>query len=163
MKKITEDEDPDNKETKDDVLEAEQAALNAEASGKVYTGDAEVMTDLRSRAEIIAPGISFSTRDAKTKTSDHVCSCQRQALSTALQTGDGKAVIEPFLAGRDLSKMTADQVAAAFIGATELAKNMNNATGTRSSVSTKDFGRAPISAAEINQRNRDYWSGQTRN
>ncbi|WP_371355584.1 DUF2213 domain-containing protein [Pseudomonas chlororaphis] len=165
VKKITEDEEPDDdkSKTEDDVLEAEEAAKNPEASGKTYTGDAEVMTDLRSRAEILVPGISFQTRDAKTKTADHVCSCQRHALSKAMQTSDGKALVEPFLAGRDLSKMTADQVAAAFVGVTELAKIQNNASGARNSITTKDFGRPPLSVAEINQRNREFWNGSGRN
>jgi hypothetical protein len=166
VKKITEDEESDDEgksKTNDDILEAEEAAKNAEASGKTYTGDAEVMTDLRSRAEIIAPGISFHTRDAKTKTSDHVCTCQRLALTKAMQTGDGKSLVEPFLAGRDLSKMTADQVAATFVGVTEFAKLQNNAAGARTSVTTKDFGRAPQSVAEINQRNREFWNGSGRN
>ncbi|QLL11711.1 DUF2213 domain-containing protein [Pseudomonas chlororaphis] len=165
VKKITEDEDPDDdkSKTEDDVLEAEEAARNPEASGKTYTGDAEIMTDLRSRAEILVPGISFQTRDAKTKTADHVCSCQRQALTKAMQTGDGKALVEPFLTGRDLSKMTADQVSAAFIGVTEFAKMQNNASGARNSITTKDFGRPPLSVAEINQRNREFWNGSGRN
>ncbi|MGY2438567.1 DUF2213 domain-containing protein [Pseudomonas sp. SDO52101_S400] len=166
VKKITEDEDlddDDSSKTRDDILEAEEAAKNAEASGKTYTGDAEVMTDLRSRAEIIAPGISFQTRDAKTKTADHVCACQRQALTKAMQTGDGKSLVEPFLVGRDLSKMTADQVSAAFVGVTELAKIQNNATGARTSITTKDFGRAPMSVADINEANRKFWNGTGRN
>jgi len=166
VKKITEDEDPDDgdaSKTKDDILEAEAAAKNAEASGKTYTGDAEVMTDLRSRSEIIAPGITFHTRDAKTKTADHVCTCQRLALTKAMQTGDGKMLVEPFLAGRDLSTMTADQVAATFVGVTEFAKLQNNATGARASITTKDFGRAPMSVADINQRNREFWNGSGRN
>lgn len=163
MKKATEDDDDDDKsKTEDDILEAEEAAKNAEASGKTYTGDAALLTDVKSRAEIIAPGISFQTRDAKTKTADHICSCQRQALSKAM-TGDAKALIEPFLVGRDLSKMTADQVSAAFIGATELVKMQNNASGARTSITTKDFGRAPMGVAEINEANRKFWNGTGRN
>ncbi len=164
MKKATEDndDDDDKSKTEDDILEAEEAEKNADAAGKTYTGDAALLTDVKSRAEIIAPGISFKTRDAKTKTADHICSCQRQALSKAM-TGDAKALIEPFLAGRDLSRMTADQVSAAFIGATELVKMQNNASGARTSITTKDFGRAPMSVAEINQRNREYWNGTGRN
>lgn len=166
VKKITEDEEPDDDDkskTADEILEAEAAAANAAASGTTYTGDAALMTDVKSRAEIIAPGISFQTRDAKTKTSDHVCSCQRQALTKAMQTGDGKLLVEPFLGGRDLSKMTNDQVSAAFIGVTELAKIQNNASGARTSITTKDFGRAPMGVAEINEANRKFWNGTGRN
>ena len=166
MKKATEDEDGDDDDkskTKDDVLEAEEAAKNPDASGKTYTGDAEVMTELKSRAEIIAPGISFHTRDAKTKTADHVCTCQRLALTKAMQTSDGKVLVEPFLAGRDLSKMTADQVSATFVGVTEFAKLQNNSAGARTSITTKDFGRAPMSVADINEANRKFWNGTGRN
>lgn len=162
LKKSTEDDDDDKSKTEDDILEAEEAEKNAEASGRTYTGDAALLTDVKSRAEIIAPGISFQTRDAKTKTADHICSCQRQALSKAM-TGDAKALIEPFLSGRDLSKMTADQVSAAFIGATELVKMQNNTSGARTSITTKDFGRAPMGVAEINEANRKFWNGTGRN
>jgi hypothetical protein len=54
-------------------------------------------------------------------------------------------------------------VSAAFVGVTELAKIQNNASGARTSITTKDFGRAPMSVAEINQRNREYWNGTGRN
>ena len=152
----TEDEEEEGK-TEDDVLEAEQAEHNAEAAGKTYTGDA----DLRSRAEILAPGITFPTRDAKAKTADHVCSCQRMALGRAMQTEDGKVAVEPFLLGRELKALTADQVASAFVGASELLKARNNARGSRQSITTKDFGR-PGDVAAMNARNREFWKGQGR-
>lgn len=166
VKKITEDddgEDPEGK-TKDNLLEPEPVGKTEGAMGTAYTGDAEVMTDLRSRAEVLVPGISLATRDAKVKTSDHVCSCQRAALTTAMQTADGKSIVAPFLVGRDLSKMTADQISAVFIGASELAKARNNATGARTTINTKDFGRAPVTVDEINKRNKEFWNpSQSRN
>jgi len=152
-----EDEDDDKGKTEDDILNAEEAEHTSEASGKTYTGDAVLLTDLRSRAEILAPGISFATRDSKVKTKDHICSCQRQALKTAMATDGSKAVVEPFLMGRALDQMTPDQVAAAFTGASELARQRNNAVGSRTSITTKDFGRT-TSVADINKRNRDFWS-----
>jgi hypothetical protein len=160
VKKITEDGDDDDQEgkTKDNLLEPEPVNKTAEALGTAYTGDAEVMTDLRSRAEVLVPGITLATRDAKVKTSDHVCSCQRAALTTALQTADGKTIVEPFLIGRDLSKLTSDQVSAVFVGASELAKARNNNVGTRTTINTKDFGRAPLSVDAINKANREFWN-----
>lgn len=152
-----EDEEDDKGKTEDDILNAEEAEHNSEASGKTYTGDAALLTDLRSRAEILAPGITFGTRDSKVKTTDHICACQRQALNKAMATDGGKAIVEPFLMGRALDKMTADQVAAAFTGASELAKQRNNAAGTRTSITTKDFGRT-TSVSDINKRNREFWS-----
>ena len=167
VKKITEDEDDDEDDegkTKDNLLEPEPITTNTEAPGSAFTGDAAVMTDLRSRAEVLAPGITLHARDAKVKTSDHVCSCQRSTLAVALQTADGKAIVDPFLAGRDLSKLTADQVSAVFIGSSELAKARNNSNGTRLSVGTNDFGRAPKSVEDINKANREFWQqGQHRN
>ncbi|MFJ4349457.1 DUF2213 domain-containing protein [Pseudomonas sp. NPDC089428] len=157
MDDLTKDDDKeDEAKTKDTVLEAEEAESNSEASGKAYTGDAAVMTDLRSRAEILAPGITFATRDAKVKTTDHICACQRQALGKAMDTEGGKAIVEPFLMGRALDQMTADQVSAAFTGASELAKLSNNSQGTRTSTNTKDFGRTR-SIADINAANKAFW------
>ncbi|ODB39594.1 hypothetical protein A9L43_15960 [Pseudomonas mosselii] len=150
------DEEEDKGKTQDDILNAEEAEHNGEATGKTYTGDAALLTDLRSRAEILAPGITFATRDAKVKTADHICACQRQALGKAMDTEGGKAIVEPFLMGRALDKMTADQVSAAFTGASELAKLSNNSQGTRTSTNTKDFGRTR-SIADINAANKAFW------
>lgn len=156
MDEMTKDNE-EEAETKDTVLEAEEAESNSEASGKTYTGDAALLTDLRSRAEILAPGITFATRDAKVKTADHICACQRQALGKAMDTEGGKAIVEPFLMGRSLDKMTADQVSAAFTAASELAKLSNNRQGARTSTTTKDFGR-PQSIADINAKNQAFWN-----
>lgn len=158
MDELTQDEDEeDETQTTDTVLEAEQAASNPSATGTAYTGDAALLTDLRSRAEILAPGITFATRDAKVKTADHICACQRQALGKAMDTEGGKAIVEPFLMGRALDKMTADQVSAAFAGASELAKLSNNSQGTRTSTTTKDFGRTR-SISDINSANKAFWN-----
>lgn len=157
MDELTKDDDEeDEAKTKDTVLEAEEAESNSESSGKTYTGDAALLTDLRSRAEILAPGITFATRDAKVKTADHICTCQRQALGKAMDTEGGKAIVEPFLMGRALDKMTADQVSAAFTGASELAKRSNNSQGARVSTTTKDFGRTR-SISDINTANQAFW------
>jgi len=157
MDELTKDDDEeDEAKTKDTVLEAEQAESNAAASGTTYTGDAALLTDLRSRAEILAPGITFATRDSKVKTADHICACQRQALGKAMDTEGGKTIVEPFLMGRALDKLTADQVSAAFAGASELAKLSNNSQGIRTSTTTKDFGR-PQSIADINAANKAFW------
>ncbi|WP_236209021.1 DUF2213 domain-containing protein [Pseudomonas tohonis] len=155
----TDDEEEEEAETNDDVLNAEPAQSNPSAVGETYTGDSAALIELRSRAEILVPGITFATKDAKAKTADHVCSCQRQALSKAMATADGKAVVEPFLLGRSLDAMTADQVASAFMGATELARQRNNLEGARKQAVTRDFGK-PTSIASINEQNRAFWNGQ---
>lgn len=163
MEEKTEDDDEEEEgETKDDVLEAEKAKENPEAGGETYTGDSAALTDLRSRAEILVPGITFGTRDGKVKVADHICSCQRQALTKAMANDDGKAVVEPFLFGRALDKLTADQVAAAFNGASELAKVRNNDKAARTASATRDFGKTK-SIADINAANRKHWQGQGNN
>ncbi|KAF1069144.1 MAG: hypothetical protein GAK45_01165 [Pseudomonas citronellolis] len=131
-----------------------------QVAGETYTGDSAELVDLRSRAEILVPGISFGTRDAKAKVADHICACQRQALTKAMST-DAKAVVEPFLAGRSLDALTADQVATVFTGASELAKVRNNDKGARSQASTRDFG-GTTTIADINRRNQEHWA-QARN
>lgn len=145
--------------TDDTVLNAEPAAHNPQAAGAIYTGDsaaiAVAMADLRSRAEILSPGITFQTKDAPT--ADHLCSCRRAALSRAMQTEDGKAAVEPFLLGKTLDSLTADQVASAFIGASELMKHQNNTKGARPVAATRDFGRT-FSVADINKANREHWN-----
>lgn len=158
LEEKTEDDD-EPEETQDDVLEAEKAKENPEAGGETYTGDSAALTDLRSRAEILVPGITFGTRDGKVKVADHICSCQRQALIKAMANDDGKAVVEPFLFGRALDKLTTDQVAAAFNGASELAKVRNNDKAARTASATRDFGKTKT-IAEINAANRKHWQGQ---
>jgi hypothetical protein len=37
-------------------------------------------------------------------------------------------------------------------------KQQNNLAGVRSGISTRDFGRAPASPADINARNREFWN-----
>ena len=162
LEKTEDDDEEESEETNDDVLEAENAEHNPAAGGETYTGDSAALTDLRSRAEILVPGITFGTRDGKVKVADHICSCQRQALIKAMATDTGKAVVEPFLFGRALDKLTADQVAAAFNGASELAKVRNNDKAARTASATRDFGKTK-SIAEINAANRKHWQGQGNN
>lgn len=162
LEKTEDDDEEESEETTDDVLEAENAEHNSAAGGETYTGDSAALTDLRSRAEILVPGITFGTRDGKVKVADHICSCQRQALTKAMANDDGKAVVEPFLFGRALDKLTADQVAAAFNGASELAKVRNNDKAARTASATRDFGKTK-SIAEINAANRKHWQGQGNN
>lgn len=162
LEKTEDDDEEESEETTDDVLEAENAEHNSAAGGETYTGDSAALTDLRSRAEILVPGITFGTRDGKVKVADHICSCQRQALIKAMATDAGKAVVEPFLFGSALDKLTADQVAAAFNGASELAKVRNNDKAARTASATRDFGKTK-SIAEINAANRKHWQGQGTN
>jgi hypothetical protein len=163
MEGATTDEkkDDEEEETKDTILSAEEAEHNTEAKGEAYTGDS--LRKLAERAEILAPGFKLPTFDAaKGMTADAACSCQRKALATAYDTEAGRKAIDPFLAGKtaDFAGMTPEQVAAIFAGAAEVRRTQNNAAGIRSGIGTRDFG-GPMSAAEINARNRAYWDGRS--
>ncbi|CAB3909091.1 hypothetical protein LMG26842_05769 [Achromobacter dolens] len=147
--------------TGDTILEPEPAKPNPEAMGETYTGDS--LRKLAERAEILAPGFKLPTFDAaKGMTADAACSCQRKALATAYDTDAGRKAIEPFLSGKtaDFAGMKADQVAAIFAGAAEVRRTQNNAAGIRSGITTRDFG-GPVTAAEINARNRAHWDGRS--
>lgn len=147
--------------TGDTILEPEPAKPNPEAMGETYTGDS--LRKLAERAEILAPGFKLPTFDAaKGMTADAACACQRKALATAYDTEAGRKAIEPFLGGKtaDFAGMKPEQVAAIFAGAAEVRRTQNNAAGIRSGIGTRDFG-GPVSAAEINARNRAYWDGRS--
>ncbi|MEW0891482.1 DUF2213 domain-containing protein [Acinetobacter baumannii] len=159
-KEDTEDDDEgeDGKETKDDILEAEEAAKLSGNGVQSYTGDS--LQEIRSRAEILVPGISLPTMDAKTADIGKVAlGVKRTALKQAYQDPKVKQTIDLFTSGKsDFDAMPQATIDAAFTGAAELIKSQNNAKGFRSGVSTKDFGRQPLTIDQINERNRAYWN-----
>lgn len=152
------DEGEDGKETKDDILKAEEAAKLSENGVQSYTGDS--LQEIRSRAEILVPGISLPTMDAKTSDVGKVAlGVKRTALKQAYQDPKVKQTIDLFTSGKsDFDAMPQATIDAAFTGAAELIKSQNNAKGFRSGVSTKDFGRQPLTIDQINERNRAYWN-----
>lgn len=153
----TEDEDEGESETKDDILEAEKAE-KADV-GATYTGDS--LQDLRSRAEILAPGLKLPTLDSASKDIAKVANtAKRNALKQAYATADGLKAIGPFVGGAnaDIDALPAYTIDAAFVGASELIKQQNNLKGVRTGVTTKDFGRAAPTPSDINAKNRAFWS-----
>ncbi len=162
--KDSDDEPPKKKdgETDDTVIEAEHAATNKNGGAQVMTGDA--WTQMLARAEILAPGMTMPTADtAAAKTFDAACACQRKAITTAMASDAGKAAVEPFLTGRDLSKLTADQVAAVFTGAAELMRAKRNTSNTSDAAAkVHSFGKA-VSVADINARNKKFWADRAAN
>ena len=144
-------------ETKDDILEAEKAE-KADV-GTIYTGDS--LQDLRSRAEILAPGLKLPTLDSASKDIAKVANAaKRNALKQAYATADGLKAIGPFVGGAnaDIDALPAYTIDAAFVGASELIKQQNNLKGVRTGVTTKDFGRAAPTPSDINAKNRAFWS-----
>lgn len=144
-------------ETIDDILEAEEAE-KADV-GTTYTGDS--LQDLRSRAEILAPGLKLPTLDSASKDIAKVANtAKRNALKQAYATVDGLKAIGPFVGGAnaDIDALPAYTIDAAFVGASELIKQQNNLKGVRTGVTTKDFGRAAPTPSDINAKNRAFWS-----
>lgn len=90
-----------------------------------------------------------------------VLNTKRAVLKTAYSTQDGQKAIAPFVGPNpDFDKLPTYTIDAAFAGASELIKQQNNAKGVRSGITTRDFGRAAPTPAEINQRNREFWNKQ---
>jgi hypothetical protein len=157
--KKTEDgeDDPDDEPTKDDILKAEPAG-KADV-GTTYTGDS--LQDIRARAEILAPGLKIPTLDSSAKDVGKVAdTAKRNALKLAYATADGIKTIGPFVGGANanIDALPAHTVDAAFIGASELIKQQNNAKGVRTGITTRDFGRSAPTPADINAKNRAFWN-----
>ncbi|MFJ0260937.1 DUF2213 domain-containing protein [Acinetobacter baumannii] len=153
------DDDPENM-TKDDgdLTEPEKAEKLDESGTQTYTGDS--LKEVISRAEILSPGYRMPTFDSANNGKD-VLNTKRSVLKAAYATEDGQKAIAPFVGQNpDFDKLPTFTIDAAFIGASELIKQQNNAKGVRSGISTRDFGRAAPTPAEINQRNREFWNKQ---
>ncbi|MDH2613561.1 DUF2213 domain-containing protein [Acinetobacter baumannii] len=151
-------EDGKGKETEDDILEAEQAQKLSEQGIQNHTGDS--LQEVLSRAEVLVPGFKMPTFDSANN-GPAVLNTKRNVLKQAYATEDGQKALKPFVgATPNFDTMPAYTVDAAFIGASELIKQQNNAAGVRSGISTRDFGRAPLTPAEINKRNREHWANK---
>lgn len=145
----------EEEQTADTVVEAETAEGNGEAKGTVLSGDS--LKQIKSRAELLVPGVAMKTADAKKAEKAEIATFMRSTLDKAYATEGGKKAIEPFLAGRDIKTLTGDSLASVFIGAAELMRVQNNARMGRSSAVTKDFG-STVTASDMNARNREFWA-----
>ncbi|MDQ8996364.1 DUF2213 domain-containing protein [Acinetobacter soli] len=155
--KKTEDDDPDDEPTKDngDLTTPNPAKKLDESGTQTYTGDS--LKEVMSRAEILSPGYRLPTFDS-VNNGKAVLNAKRSVLKQAHATEDGQKAISPFVgANPDFDKLPAHTIDAAFAGASELIKQQNNMKGVRSGISTKDFGKAPMTPAEINARNRSHY------
>jgi len=148
-KKKEEEKAAADKKTKD----AEEEEKKKEEEEKNKTGDKAYFADMAARAEILSPGYKMPTYDSPDAKKD----IKRSVLEASYKTDDGKAAIEPFTGGpvTDWSKLSAATVDAAYIGASELLKQKNNSSFNRIGLKVVDF-QGPISAAEINKRNREF-------
>lgn len=102
--------------------------------------------DVRARAEILSPGIQFPTLDAakgKKGFLDALCGVRRKALDAAL-AGQLKEAVAPFLNGKTVDSLECGELSAAFIGASEIAKRMNNGGGTAATTYSGTGDGAPF-------------------
>ncbi|WP_151981656.1 DUF2213 domain-containing protein [Acinetobacter guerrae] len=154
--KKTEDEEEETETTDNGDLTTPNPAEKLDESGtQTYTGDS--LKEVMSRAEILSPGYRMPTFDS-VNNGKAVLNAKRSVLKQAHATEDGQKAISPFVgANPDFDKLPAHTIDAAFAGASELIKQQNNMKGVRSGISTKDFGKAPMTPAEINARNRSHY------
>ncbi|WP_334421031.1 DUF2213 domain-containing protein [Acinetobacter soli] len=165
-KKKTKDSDDPEKKSGDEEEETETTdngdlttpnpAEKLDESGtQTYTGDS--LKEVMSRAEILSPGYRMPTFDS-VNNGKAVLNAKRSVLKQAHATEDGQKAISPFVgANPDFDKLPAHTIDAAFAGASELIKQQNNMKGVRSGISTKDFGKQPMTPAQINARNRSHY------
>jgi len=158
----TGDDDPDA----DPVGEGDPTLDSEEGEGDDKTARTGDSTSLRdqfqetlSQAEIIAPGITLPTFDAKAvrkKTVDALCVLRRRALRKALE-GDDADTIEAVLGAADVSKMTCDAVAPYF-NASVVAVKAKRAAVT-AAAQTRD-SRRDEPKKDINERNKEFWKNR---
>jgi len=151
------DDEDDNDKGKDKTKDGKGKTRDS-------AGLATTFQDTIARAEILSPGIKVPTFDAKVerkKTQDALCAFRRKVLDKAFTTDEGKAAIEPLLAGRtlDTKKMTCDAASILFTAASENMKAVNRAatTGT-GKIRVGDMGstKAPT-IGDMNKSFGDFW------
>lgn len=157
-KKDTDDSDEDDEdETTDTIIEAEEGRKSGEPAGTALTGDSLMM--IKARAEVLAPGIPMLTADSA-KRNGAIAAFKRSALATAMRSEIGLACVKPFMGSANtVDALRGAVLDAAFIGASEMLRERNNAKGARSGISTRDFGRV-VTPADINARNEKFWASR---
>lgn len=169
------DEDEDGEATNDadgDEDEEEEGDKPKKTGDRKPTRDSKGLVSLFqetvARAEILSPGIKVPTFDAKAdqkKTRDAMCAFRRKALDKAYGTDEGKAAIDPMLAGKtlDTKKLTCDQASMIFTAAAEVMKSANRAATVGSGkIRSGDTGAVKVgSIADMNKAAGDFWARKT--
>ena len=150
-------------ENKDSAEEGEEGEKKEQEGKSSKTSDAvsSAYREVAARAEILSPGFKMSvTADAfrstdPKKAKDALCKCKRKALDSAFRADATRDALAPFKL--DVLKADCATVDATFIAASELIKAKNNGKAT---VGTTDARTsAPLTPAEINKRNAEFWKG----
>lgn len=162
---VPDKDDEDDEDPTKDSAEMDDGTTRDRRTKDAATRDSadlsDEFADTRARAEIIAPGISlptFDSRIARKTTVDSMCALRRRALA---RVGDShKKLIAPIVAGLDMKKATCDQVRTAFIGASELIRQSNDARQFIPKRPVRDAGeqKGIPTIAQINAANRARWA-----
>lgn len=114
-------------------------------------GIAAEAQDTRARAEILSPGIKFPTLDAApAKARESLCLLRRRALRAA-QDGEHAGIVNALLPGKDISRMTCDALAPAFIAASEMVKAKTGHSPATDGATSGGWAEA------VNARNAEFW------
>ncbi len=142
----------EEEETVDNILEPE-------GTDKIDQGTViDSLKEVIALAEILSPGIQIPTGDA-VKDKKAIPRLQAKSVQSALTTDEGKKVVEPFLKGRELGKLTFTDLSAVFTGAAELMRQRNNdKLGALNQIKDSAAGRQTIQ--DINARNKAVWANQ---
>lgn len=130
----------------------------------------ERFSEVVAKAEILSPGISIPTFDAKfpaAQTLDNICKFRRRTLDRAFNSEATKVHVETIFGRGDLTKqlrtMDCNSVRMLFDGASALAGKANNTTNTGPGKVRDNATKAgPQSLGDINARNRELY-GQGKN
>jgi hypothetical protein len=120
--------------------------------------------DVLSRVELLASNVRVPTFDAKVPAKDTaqtLCALKRNALSAAFRDNDKHNFVQVMLAGKQptFDKMTCDEIAPIFAGASEMVRQHNNAAFGRVRPSNQGVRGAAtlLTPADINARNRQKY------
>jgi hypothetical protein len=133
-----------------------------------FIGDSTSMRaefqDVLSRVELLAPNVRMPTFDAKVPAKDtaqSMCALKRNALDAAFRDNDKHNFVQVMLAGKQPAwdKMTCDEIAPIFAGASEMVRQHNNATYGRVRPNNQGVRGAAhlLTPADINARNRQKY------
>lgn len=129
------------------ALEAKLNTKDDDSKGKEENtmDESEVLAD----AEVLVPGIAAPTKD---------CSMDEFKMKTLRQfyaTQDGRPIMDTFLDGKKLGKLTSDALGILFNAVVALKGALN--TESHSSVPVLPTGKRPMTLAEINEYNAKLW------
>jgi hypothetical protein len=138
--------------------------ITKKAPARDSAGLAAQFQDVIARAEVLAPGISVPTFDAKAtavKTADSIARLQRRAIKAAMEDAIGKQAVAPFMGPKPAPLATMDCAClnGIFMGASELMKHANT-KGPKGSPTADGPRKGTPTLAEMNKMNREFWDKQ---